>query len=309
MRLSIILTFFSLSLTHVLAQTEFNLDETYPIAQLGQLKMNTDDAVVTIKGSDRDDVHIKVYRKVTGKQMGNKKFDFQVKTDDGNINITDRAPSKSKSVVSIQWNSETIYTIDIELPRTANLDLYGDDDDYNISDISGGLTLFVEDGNTKISNYKGDELKIEIEDGDIEINDAACSIDLTIEDGDFQAKNSAFSKARMNTEDGNIILDDCQIFDARIRSSDGDIDLDITLAEDSRLDIRTEDGSVDLSTSGEGALYEITFEDGDVDFSQKQFEIVKETKRSYQLASATNGSADITIEVEDGDVDLNHSSK
>jgi len=309
MRLSFILTFFSLSLTQVWAQSEFNLNKTYPISELGQLEMNTDDAVVTIKGSDRTDVSIKVYRKVTGKQLGNKKFDFNVDASDGNIKITDHEYKDSNTKISIQWNSETIYTIDIEVPRSVNLDLVGDDDDYNISSISGNLALTVEDGSTEIRNFTGESIDIEIEDGDIDIQDANCSIELTIEDGDFQAKNSDFKKLNIKTEDGDISMRGSKIFDGRIRSSDGDIDLDIALSPETRLDIRTDDGNVDLNTRGPGGKYEVTFEDGDVDFSKQQFNTVKETRNSYQLASKSEGNVDIIIDVEDGDVDLNHSSK
>lgn len=42
----------------------YNLDETYSVDEKGTIHLESDDAEVTIQGTDRSDVHLVVYHKV-----------------------------------------------------------------------------------------------------------------------------------------------------------------------------------------------------------------------------------------------------
>ncbi|NJN43011.1 MAG: hypothetical protein HC811_13070, partial [Flammeovirgaceae bacterium] len=55
----------------VIAQNkgDFHLDKEYKINPAGTIKLKSSDAKVTIVGSDRKDVHVKIDREVTSKGM------------------------------------------------------------------------------------------------------------------------------------------------------------------------------------------------------------------------------------------------
>ena len=115
----------------------FKLDESYQIDKQGTIYLDSDDANVRIMGSDRNDVHVKIFRKVTRKGMvfGNESFEVQVKPRNGNLYIQDIQQQVSVGVVGYIREE---YEITIEAPNSVNLDINGDDDDYDIN-VYGGL--------------------------------------------------------------------------------------------------------------------------------------------------------------------------
>lgn len=304
--LSIIGICLCITLSH--AQGEFKLNEDYSIAKGGTLFLNTEDADVTITGTDRDDVGVSVHRVVTGKHYANRKFDFKVEEKDGNLHVKEMM-EKKKMNISVYVNSNVTYTVDIEVPKGVNLDIRGEDDNYNIANIEGTLELISEDGDVLLKKIVGEKIDVTLEDGDVNVHNSSAAIQLEMEDGNFMSKDSELIELDIFIEDGNVDLHGGMVGDCKIKSSDGDINIASAFKTKSVIDIRTEDGDVDINSSGEGGTFTVSMDDGDVSFSRNSLELESKSKHRHVYNTIDKGTVEVKISVEDGDVDLNHSTK
>ena len=139
---------------------EYHLDENYKVDRTGRITLSSDDAKVTIKGSDRSDVRVKVDRVVTtkGVHWGTREFAVDVEVRDGDLYIREQ----SRGNISIAGYMKEDYKILIEAPRGVSLDIRGDDDDYQISNIDGSVEIDVDDGDARLTNCKGTNFKFTV---------------------------------------------------------------------------------------------------------------------------------------------------
>ena len=224
---------------------EYTLDETYQIAANGTLSLNTEDADVKIVGSNRKDVHVNVYRKVTLKGIfrnNEDKFKIVVTEKDGHLVI--REESERRISITIGSYSET-YKIVIEVPSTVSLKLRGDDDDYIIKRIHGKISVDGDDGDVEISHCKSKKITIDLEDGDVEIADGIGNLIVDLDDGDLTTVNSKFSNVDITV-------------------SDGYLDIETSLYNEGMYQFRTDDGDVKLNITNGGGVFEVRHDDGRV---------------------------------------------
>lgn len=301
--LSIIGLCLCITLSH--AQGEFNLNEDYNISEGGTLYLDSEDADVTIKGTNRDDVGVSIYRKTKGKHYGNKKFDIEVVEKNGNLHIKE-PESKEKVQYSVSINSKTIYTIDIEVPYSVDLDIKGEDDNYVIEYIDGSVYIKSEDGDIVLNNLDGDEIEIAIEDGDVQLTDSNANLRLKLEDGDFTSKASDLYDVDIIVEDGNVKFNGGSIGDCKIKSEDGDIRISSGFRSNSKVNIRTEDGDVNIDSNGEGGSFTVTMEDGDVSYAESSLNLESKSKHKHIYNTVQEGNVEVSISVEDGDVNIAH---
>ena len=101
MRISLIVVLCLLFQVVKAQDQEYNLNEKYPISKSGTLHLSSDDAKVTIQGSDRDDVHVDISRKVTTKgfKFGEEDFTVEIEQRNGNLYIKERNRSNYSGVI------------------------------------------------------------------------------------------------------------------------------------------------------------------------------------------------------------------
>jgi len=307
--MKIMLSLFSICLTisFLSAQQEYKLDERYTINQGGLFSLDTEDATVTITGSDRNDVSVKIFRKVTGKHYSNNKFELQIEERDGDLFIKEVKDRKGMNY-TVHMNGKMEYTIDVVVPNRVALDLKGDDDDYKIRHINGNLKIAGEDGDIHLENINSDRAKINSEDGDVILRDFAGSLVLNNEDGDFKSHNSFYEDLDVEIEDGSIKIHNGSIANCNIETEDGDINIDASFDAQANINIVSDDGNININAAGHGGTYTIKFEDGDVDYTKSEFKLTNDSKRYRSLKTTRDGSVEVNIKVEDGDVDLSHKS-
>lgn len=259
---------------------EFNLDESYAMNLSGTIVLKTSDADITISGSDRTDVRVKVMRKITTKgwTMGTQEFVVEVEERGGNLEIIERSSGSHISFVG--YMSET-YKIDIEAPRGVNLDLDGDDDDYFISNMDGSIVLDLDDGDADFKNCNGRDFSFDLDDGDIRMDKAAGRLSVRMDDGDLEIDNAAFSR-----------------IDATV--NDGDIKLATTLDDDGDYYIRGDDAGIYIVTLGGGGRFDIRHDDSRVS-SSNDFEIIREKEEETVLELA-GGNAKFSIRADDSSI-------
>ncbi|MTI41166.1 DUF4097 family beta strand repeat-containing protein [Fulvivirga lutimaris] len=270
-----------LTVTQLSAQDdEFNLDKSYAMNLSGTIVLKTSDADITITGSDRTDVRVKVMRniKTKGWTVGNQEFSVEVEERGGNLEIIERSSGSHVSFVG--YMSET-YKIDIEAPRGVNLDLDGDDDDYFISNIDGDIMLDLDDGDADFKNCNGRDFSFNLDDGDIRMDKAAGRLSVRMDDGDLEIDNAAFTR-----------------IDATV--NDGDIKLATTLEDEGDYYIRGDDAGLYIVILGGGGRFDIRHDDTRVS-AGSGFEFIREKEEETVLELA-GGNAKFTIRTDDSNI-------
>ena len=262
---------------------EYSLDETYQIADKGTLHLNTGDAAVKIIGSNRKDVHVNIYRKVTLKGIfRNNEENFKIVVSEKEGNLFIREESKSSISVAFGSYSET-YKIIIEVPATVSLNLHGDDDDYIIKRINGTINIYGDDGDVEILSCRSKKITIDLKDGDVKIQAGRGSLIVDLDDGDLTANA-------------------CDFTNMEIAVNDGYLDIETSLNDKGAYHVGTDDGDVKIYITKGGGTFEVRHDDGRVRASSSfNNSFASERKHKFQLVG---GRAQVFIKTNDGDVRL-----
>ena len=261
---------------------EYKLTEEYKISKNGTLHLSSDDADITIEGSDRENIYVDIYRSIdaVGFTWGDDDFEVKIEERDGDVYI--KEVQKSSVNVSIGYYSEE-YTIVIKVPKSVSLDLDGDDDDYIIRGINGDIDIDTDDSDVDLRNCGGDFFSFHMDDGDLTIDGAKGNLDIDIDDGDVWIKNGAFSN-----------------IDAKM--DDGELTIETSLMDDGDYYFRSSDGRINLLISEGGGKFNVSHDDGSIRTSDEFEFLEKEEHRS--IIRLPKGTANIRITSDDARVYL-----
>ena len=288
-RIPMKLTLLTLSLfitTSIFAQQEFNLNEVYEIAQKGTIKLSSDDADVTVTGTDRKDVRVKVHRSVNVKGIlwGNREFEVEVFSRNGNLVIQEH----SSGSIAMTGYSKEVYTIDIEAPIGINLDIKGDDGDYFIQNMGGEIAMEVDDGDAELSGCTGNYFSFSFDDGDVKMDQGAGKLRVKTDDGDFHARYGNFEEIDAYVDDGSIEI-------ATILAKNGQYTFD---GNDADITVSIIDGS---------GHFDLRHDDTNISYSEA-FNVLSE-REDETILKLGDGSANVKIRTDDGRIRLHHLSK
>lgn len=281
--LSIILVAVAISAT---AQTtksgEYRLDKNYKIDQNGKIDLRSSDAKVTITGSKRSDVHLKVNRHVESKGlvMGEREFSIEVEEINGNLRIDERQMSNTVGVVG---HYKEHYTISIEAPEGISLRIRGDDGDYVIRSIYGSMELDLDDADVDIVGCKGEMFSFRLDDGDIRMDEARGVLEVDADDADVEILNGNLSRINVQIDDGDFIVQ-------------------TTLTEGGDYYIDSQDGMISFTVAGGGGRFDIRHDDASVR-ADAAFTKVEESDDRSRFTLGT-GTAKVDIRADDARVKL-----
>lgn len=264
---------------------EYRLDESYPINNDGRIELHSNDADVTIKGTNRSDIRLVVHREIDQRSWPKRKneenFFIEVELAQDEAIIREVFRDRYQSNWGINVVNEKRYTIDIEVPKGLDLVIYGDDDDYLIEDISGTIQLHANDSDAELRHCTGSSFEFRLDDGDVYLSGGRGQLDMRGEDGDFTFM-------------------DCDFEEVRARIDDGSIFLATNLYNDGRYEFTSEDGDIDLEIMEGGGQIDVYMSDGRVRFD-REWEVRKESEHRTQLYKP-GGTARVDIETDDGSV-------
>ena len=273
-----------LSVLPAMAQENpYNLEETHPIEEGGTIHLTSDDAEVTITGTDRADVEVVVYRKVDVDGWSVKSsgaFKVDVENRGGDLYIKEENTEEHRVVFG---GVQEEYRISIEAPKNVALNIKGDDDDYKIAHIRRNIMLEADDADVNLQDIEAQEFDFTIDDGHIRMDKGQGSLRLFMDDGDFEVQRSAFDRIDAKADDGQIAIS-------------------TRLADEGRYHFDMDDGSLELNIAGGGGNFTIDHDDLNIDLGD-QFEEkrVSEDRSQYRLAG---GSAEVAITTDDGEIKL-----
>src|SRR3954471_6594243 len=156
---------------------EYHVDKDYKINPNGMLRLNCSDAKVYITGSSRTNAHVKIDRYVSTKGItfGHEEFTVDISEESGDLEVKERSNSVSVGMVGYHYEK---YTINIDLPEGASLQVKGDDGDYWLKNIDGSISLTLDDADVSLSQCSGNKFDFRMDDGDIKMDEGKGSLQI-----------------------------------------------------------------------------------------------------------------------------------
>ncbi len=261
----------ALGTTAAYAETEDNLDKTFSIAAGGKVVLDVNVGSIEVKGEDRNDVAIHVYRKATARGLlsGNQK---ERETEELKANEVTFSQEGKTAIVKArrpkdadQWtrnhvNLQVRYVVAV--PRQFEADLKTAGGGIEVQDLTGELKAHTSGGGLRFSNIhgpinghtSGGGIDMAQTDGSATIKTSGGGIKVKQHKGDLLAHTSGGSitvdqvsgKIDASTSGGGVsaTLASAPAGDCRLESSGGSIS--ISLPENSAVDLdaKTSGGSV-----------------------------------------------------------------
>ncbi len=192
-----------------------------------EIRINTNDASIEVRASDRKDTEIQVFTQ--GYQIGENKVRV---TDHQNGDVIDvEVYRHSQTGLHISFHEASI-RIEISVPREANLDLHSGDGHIRVDDVKGSMRMDSNDGHIEANHVDG-KLHAHSSDGHITVDGRFDDLDLHTNDGNVDAvvrpgsnMNNSWS---IHTGDGSVILNlpDTLKTNLDLHTGDGRVTLDI----------------------------------------------------------------------------------
>ncbi|MEL6560235.1 MAG: DUF4097 family beta strand repeat-containing protein [Bacteroidota bacterium] len=265
--------------------SDYHLDETYPMRKNGKLWMNPEDAKVTVIGSNRSDVHIKVDRieEVKGFSNRNRKFSIDVESRDGDIFFKERERNNSYVVGSVRLD----YTVLVELPQGASLTVRSDDSDYTVTNVNGEIDMSMDDGDATLKSCNGSKFSFDFDDGDLTMDSGTGEIYARLDDGNAYIRNGSYTDVELKVDDGSIVLE-------------------TDLSDDGTYRIMGDDARIELNVLSGGGEIVVDGDDTSVRASGEFRE--RESSEDRSVYSLAGGKAKVRIRTDDGRVRISNNS-
>lgn len=284
---AVITLFFLSAATLLFAQSEkikdYHLDKEYKMGALGTLRLRCTDARVTIAGSARATAHVKIDREVEAKGFvfnGHDEFSVDVEEVNGDLEIRE---NKAYGTVGVVGYYNERYTILVELPQGASLNVRGDDGNYKVTNLEGSIAMTLDDADVELTGCSGSDFRFALDDGDITMDEGRGKLDIDADDADVRISHGAFSEIQADMDDGDLVIE-------------------TSLADNGSYRITAQDGLVALTVTNGGGKFDIRHDDARV-VTEGKFDTIEESEDRTRLSLAS-GNAAVDIRADDARVRL-----
>jgi len=305
-------------------EIEKDFHETFDVSEGVVLRLDYGDGDATIIPWDQDVIDVVVHYRadVTAIGFGTEaEFDVEFRQSDERVTVRGKEGTTS-GVYFFRSMHEYDYTYTIKAPSYVILDLQGDDGDLELSGWRADIECSTDDGDVKFTDVVNGNTEIWTEDGDVRLTGLSGDLVVKGDDGDISVTHSTLTHALFALEDGDIRISDSEgDFDAAIedgdvtlsrvtasvvdvRGEDGSVDLDVTSDGDVHINVATDDGDVTIRLGrGLSFRYLVTMDDGRIDID---LDGATETESSEHRVSGRVGADGglIRVSTEDGNVEL-----
>jgi hypothetical protein len=155
--------------------------------------------------------------------------------------------------------------VEIRVPRESDLDLHSGDGNLNVKEVRGNLQLETSDGDIRVNDVEG-LLHANTHDGNVDVEGRFAMLNVRTGDGNIDARVNASQTPQpgwtLRSSDGNIRLELPGDFAADLdaHSGDGSVKVDIPITTSGSI----QDSAVRGKINGGGISIEIQTGDGDV---------------------------------------------
>ena len=309
---------------HLLAQKTdaFNMDKNFSINEMATIHLTSDDAEVTITGSNRKELRVKVDYLLKVRGIGNsltENFEMTVEERGDDIYIKEKPRDMNFNGLTISQTES--YTILIEAPRTANLNLKGDDESYRISGFYGSIAIDADDASILMSKCRSSNFNIKMDDGEFKLDKGAGRLDFEMDDGNALIARAMFDEININMDDGTLEFGQAR-GELNLKADDGTVVIDD--GDLRKIDLKVDDSKIQISNryAGEGpyrydvddanvhltflerygAKININHDHADLNIGDR-FQLLREDDHHVNL-QLYDGQAEVQIDTDDGDITL-----
>ncbi|MBX2941121.1 MAG: DUF4097 family beta strand repeat protein [Cyclobacteriaceae bacterium] len=261
---------------------DYHLDKEFDLIANGTIELSSSDAKVTIVGTSRKNVHLKIDRTIVTKGFffGSDDFAIEIDNSNGNLKIEEKANSSSHGIVGYY---DEDYEIRIEAPEVASLFIKGDDGNYEIKNVNGSISMRVDDGDVALFGCKGDKFGFRLDDGNLEMDQGKGTIEINVDDGDVNIRNANFSKIVADVDDGDMIIE-------------------TSLADNGEYNIRVQDGLFSMFVTKGGGQFDVHHDDARVT-AEGAFDVYEQSE-TFTGLKLQHGTAKVDIRADDARVRL-----
>ena len=214
-------------------------NRTFPVTGRASLRVVTNDGHVTVRGSDRRDIAVRI---VTVGLNLQRDVIVDAKQIGSSIEVTAKMRPR---FYFIDWGQRRL-RIEVEMPRAADLDVRSSDGGLEVDNVAGRVTLTTSDGAITVRDVKGD-LRLHTSDGSITGLGLDGALDANTSDGSIRV-SGRFDHLGLGTSDGRIVAEAAAgsaVGDGwSMRTSDGPVTLRLPAGFKADLDASAGDGSI-----------------------------------------------------------------
>ena len=231
-------------------QSDETMDRRFTTDGTPEIYVRNEDGDTEIRARAGNETRVRVRKEVRGAsgrtaEEAAEEVKVEINQEGDRIEVIVRQPRRNGSF----WNDRRVLVhIDITAPPRSDLDVGTDDGPLTVEGIEGNLRLHTEDGDLRISGCSGD-LEVRVDDGDLDVVGFRGAIDARTEDGEVTLRGS-LSSLRAESDDGSLRVrlepDSAMTEDWLIRTSDGRVRMELPDDFAADLDIRVDDGSIDI---------------------------------------------------------------
>ncbi|MBN2566279.1 MAG: DUF4097 family beta strand repeat protein [Candidatus Eisenbacteria bacterium] len=297
---------------------------TFDVAQGVRLELRHGDGDVTVNPWDSDVIDVAVRYHADVKALGigvQPDFDVEFRQEGDVVTVTGIEGSAT-GLYLLTAVSDYEYTYDIHAPSYVIIESHGDDGDFSLTGWRADIECHIDDGDVELKDIANKRTEITVEDGDVRIDGMSSDFSVRGDDGTITVLRSKVENGSFVLEDGDVrVIDSEGDFDVSVddgdvrfsrvgakvvdvRGQDGDIDLDLTGQGKVEVSVMADDGDVMIRLSkGFSFEYLVTMDDGDVtvDFDG---ETVTERGDHRVAGKVGDGAGSVRVRVSDGDVIL-----
>ncbi|MCP4727955.1 MAG: DUF4097 domain-containing protein [bacterium] len=313
---------FSFSMTVFAVDLEIKDVEkkNFKVSPGGKLFLYNQDGRIDIESWDKDEVEVIVTKRVRDRNSDREEelmeeidITYEHSGDDVDIrNRTfERRGNRFDDIFGSGRNRYIIIDFEIKVPENYNIELVNDDGDVELRNLSGDVSVEMDDGDTRLSNIKSDEIELNIDDGDVFLENISklsdnSVINVECDDGRVIFEQCEAASVEIRNDDGRVELNELKLTKLFIIVDDCDVDGEIVPVGKVDIDIRTDDGDVDLYLPQNiSAYFDLTSSDGRI---RTNFDVEVEHRddRSWVRERVGGGESEIRIDADGGYISIKY---
>lgn len=139
----------------------YDYDETFALPTSRQIRITSEDAKVTVSGSDRSDVRIRAHYgiKSTPEMLQNFSYRLNVSTVESGLHVQEMRQTGSRFIYDKQ-----AHTLHVEVPRNAHVSIVEEDGSCEITAVAGTVDVRMDDGSGHAADCSG-PITVTLDDG------------------------------------------------------------------------------------------------------------------------------------------------
>lgn len=273
-------------------------NRSYNITGRANVRVDTNDGSVRVSTGDAKTVQFRV--EYEGYEL-DKNLHIEASQSGDSVQLTARTTGHWG--VSFGWHNSRRLHVEVVMPRQADLDAHTGDGSVEAASIEGNVKVYTGDGSIRANTLTG-TIDLHTNDGSVRVDTLKGDMRIHTGDGSIEARGLD-GKLDADTGDGHMTVEGR--FDSlNIKTSDGSVTAHVQQGSkmSSSWNVRTGDGSVDLSLPGDFQA-NIDASTGDGHISLGMPLMIEGTFSNSQIHGKMNGGGQaLTIHTGDGSIRL-----